>query len=92
MSWLVGVGGVGAERGVFAFESVVEIGVEHAGFGERVDLVGASSAAVSADRLSRVCSAAAGLEARQRSSAMADHQRTRWRTLLSLGSATCSRA
>ena len=42
------------------------------------------SAAVSADRFSRVCSAAAGLEARQRSSAMADHQRTRWCTLLSV--------
>ena len=49
------------------------------------------SSVLSADRLSRVCSAAAGLEARQRSSAMADHQRTRRCTVLSVGSSTCLR-
>ena len=37
----VGIGGVGPECGVFALEGVVEIGVEDAGFGERVDVVGA---------------------------------------------------
>ena len=43
------------------------------------------SSMASAERLSRVCSAAAGLEARQRSSAMADHQRTRRCTVLKRG-------
>jgi hypothetical protein len=88
---LLVLGGEASWGDVDTFLELVLHQVEHGAAAELVSL-GYRLGLGWAERLRRVAAAAAGLEARERRRARADHQRTLWRTPPAVSSWTFSRA